>query len=31
MNGESQQADLHLEALKRMLDKAEPGWRPTAG
>jgi len=27
MNGESQQAELHLEALKRMLDKAEPGWR----
>ena len=27
MNGESQQAELHLEALKRMLDKAEPDWR----
>jgi len=25
--GESQQAVLHLEALKRMLDKEEPGWR----
>ena len=26
MNGESQQAELHLEALKRMLDRDEPGW-----
>lgn len=27
MNGESQQAALHLEALKRLLDRDEPGWR----
>jgi ribulose-5-phosphate 4-epimerase/fuculose-1-phosphate aldolase len=26
MNGESQQAALHLEALKRLLDRDEPGW-----
>jgi len=26
MNVESQQASLHLEALKRMLDRDEPGW-----
>lgn len=26
MNQESQQAALHLEALKRMLDRDEPGW-----
>ena len=26
MNGESQQADFHLEALKRILDHDEPGW-----
>lgn len=26
MNEESQQAQLHLEALKRMLDRDEPGW-----
>lgn len=27
MAGESQQAFLHFEALKRMLDRDEPGWR----
>ena len=27
MAGESQQALLHFEALKRMLDRDEPGWR----
>jgi ribulose-5-phosphate 4-epimerase/fuculose-1-phosphate aldolase len=26
MAGESQQAVLHLRALKRMLDREEPGW-----
>jgi ribulose-5-phosphate 4-epimerase/fuculose-1-phosphate aldolase len=26
MNGESQQAALHLDALKRLLDRDEPGW-----
>jgi len=26
MTGESQQATLHLEALKRLLDRDEPGW-----
>jgi hypothetical protein len=26
MTGESQQAALHLEALKRLLDRDEPGW-----
>ena len=26
MNGESRQAALHLEALKRVLDRDEPGW-----
>ncbi len=26
MSGESQQAALHLEALKRLLDRDEPGW-----
>jgi len=26
MAGESQQAALHLEALKRILDRDEPGW-----
>jgi ribulose-5-phosphate 4-epimerase/fuculose-1-phosphate aldolase len=26
MAGESQQADLHLAALKRILDREEPGW-----
>ncbi len=26
MRGESQQAALHLEALKRLLDRDEPGW-----
>jgi ribulose-5-phosphate 4-epimerase/fuculose-1-phosphate aldolase len=30
MAGESQQADLHFEALKRLLDRDEPGWRGTA-
>ncbi len=27
MNGESPQAALHLDALKRLLDRDEPGWR----
>ena len=27
MNGESQQAALHLDALKRLLDRDEPRWR----
>jgi len=26
MNEESQQAALHLEAMKRLLDRDEPGW-----
>jgi hypothetical protein len=26
MAGESQQALLHLQALKRILDKEQPGW-----
>ncbi len=26
MNQESQQAALHLQALKRLLDRDEPGW-----
>ena len=26
MNGESQQAALHLDALKRLLDRDDPGW-----
>jgi ribulose-5-phosphate 4-epimerase/fuculose-1-phosphate aldolase len=27
MAGESAQAELHFEALKRLLDRDEPGWR----
>jgi ribulose-5-phosphate 4-epimerase/fuculose-1-phosphate aldolase len=27
MAGEGQQAELHFSALKRMLDRDEPGWR----
>ena len=27
MQEESEQAALHLEALKRLLDRDEPGWR----
>ena len=27
MRGDSQQADLHLAALARMLDREEPRWR----
>ena len=30
MNGESEQPALHLEALKRVLDREEPGWRTVA-
>jgi ribulose-5-phosphate 4-epimerase/fuculose-1-phosphate aldolase len=30
MNGESQQAALHLEALKRLLDRDVPGWSTEA-
>jgi ribulose-5-phosphate 4-epimerase/fuculose-1-phosphate aldolase len=29
-DGESQQALLHFESLKRMLDRDEPGWRRLA-
>jgi hypothetical protein len=28
--GEAQQAFLHFESLKRMLDRDEPGWRKLA-
>jgi hypothetical protein len=28
MAQESQQAQLHFEALKRLLDRDEPNWRP---
>ena len=27
MAGESEQAELHFAALKRLLDRDEPGWR----
>jgi ribulose-5-phosphate 4-epimerase/fuculose-1-phosphate aldolase len=29
MAGESQQARLHFEALKRIVDREEPGWATT--
>ena len=29
--GESQQAILHFESLKRLLDRDEPGWRKLTG
>jgi hypothetical protein len=30
IEGEAQQALLHFESLKRMLDRDEPGWRRLA-
>jgi ribulose-5-phosphate 4-epimerase/fuculose-1-phosphate aldolase len=29
IGGERQQSELHFEALKRLLDRDEPGWRGT--